>query len=239
MMLSCALLAAAWHFRTLATEVSARLRRGRHARPAREAVTRGRHRCTARASQCQALHGTCRSPVPRRPAREHLACLRHASRHGGPVPLRWNIDRAIQSRRREVDSNGEGGPAGRPLDRHPEHGPLPLRRTLVRHLLRVAAPPRPACRQRAKPFPTPPPANANGLGCCRGRQAFEVGVTGFEPAASCSRSKRSTKLSYTPLTHSRAAGREGYTKNRVRTSRLRTVANSVTPCGSKGSGHAR
>ena len=26
----------------------------------------------------------------------------------------------------------------------------------------------------------------------------EVGVTGFEPAASCSRSKRSTKLSYTP-----------------------------------------
>jgi hypothetical protein len=27
----------------------------------------------------------------------------------------------------------------------------------------------------------------------------QVGVTGFEPAASCSRSKRSTKLSYTPL----------------------------------------
>ncbi len=28
---------------------------------------------------------------------------------------------------------------------------------------------------------------------------YMVGVTGFEPATSCSRSKRSTKLSYTPM----------------------------------------
>ena len=169
-MLSCALLAAAWHSRTLATELSARLRRGRHAGSACAVGTGERHvpvsarHCTARAVRlCRspvpvACAGRlCRSPVPRRPAREHLACLRYASRHGGPVPLRWNIDRAIQPRWREVDSNGEEGPAGRPLDRHPEHGPLPLRRTLVHHLLRVAAPPRAACRQRAKPIPAPPP----------------------------------------------------------------------------------
>ncbi len=41
-------------------------------------------------------------------------------------------------------------------------------------------------------------------GWCRGWAGyanylfFLVGVTGFEPATSCSRSKRSTKLSYTP-----------------------------------------
>ena len=67
----------------------------------------------------------------------------------------------------------------------------------------------------------------------------KVGVTGFEPAASCSRSKRSTKLSYTPLTHLRAMGREGYTKSRLRTSSLRTAANSVNLCGNERSGHRR
>ena len=38
-----------------------------------------------------------------------------------------------------------------------------------------------------------------------------IGVTGFEPAASCSQSRRSTKLSYTPK--SKKAGDEARTRD--------------------------